>query len=124
MYQQAPRPLRTFIEAYLEALLWSECLEDGTPVDAEYDLSDLESEALEEIEENCCEFFDMAFDHILETSMTFDQAGHDFCLTRNGHGAGFWDRGLGRVGDVLTDMSTSFGTQNVYVGDDNKLYVA
>ena len=23
------------------------------------------------------------------------QAGHDFWLTRNGHGVGFWDRGLG-----------------------------
>jgi hypothetical protein len=28
-------------------------------------------------------------------------AGHDFWLTRNGHGAGFWDRGLGEVGENL-----------------------
>lgn len=30
-------------------------------------------------------------------------AGHDYWLTRNGHGAGFWDRGLGPVGDRLAD---------------------
>ena len=30
-------------------------------------------------------------------------------LTRNRHGAGFWDRGLGRVGDILTEVAHSFG---------------
>lgn len=29
-------------------------------------------------------------------------AGHDFALTANCHGVGFWDRGLGELGDVLT----------------------
>lgn len=30
------------------------------------------------------------------------QAGRDFILTVNHHGAGFWDRGLGQYGDELT----------------------
>ncbi|AXQ69622.1 hypothetical protein HOU03_gp146 [Caulobacter phage CcrSC] len=30
-------------------------------------------------------------------------AGRDFWYTRNGHGVGFWDRGLGEVGDKLSD---------------------
>lgn len=38
-----------------------------------------------------------------------EQAGHDFWLTREGHGAGFWDRGLGRAGDVLTKAAKAFG---------------
>lgn len=29
--------------------------------------------------------------------------GHDYVLTTGGHGAGFWDRGLGDVGDRLTE---------------------
>lgn len=33
------------------------------------------------------------------------QFGHDFYLTREGHGAGFWDRGLGELGDYLTKLS-------------------
>ena len=32
-------------------------------------------------------------------------AGHDFYLTREGHGAGFWDRGLGELGDRLSKAS-------------------
>jgi len=37
------------------------------------------------------------------------QVGHDFCLTRNRHGAGFWDRGLGTRGDVLTKAAHAYG---------------
>ena len=38
------------------------------------------------------------------TSMgyTWEQVGHDFWLTSQGHGAGFWDRGLEELGDTLT----------------------
>jgi hypothetical protein len=34
-----------------------------------------------------------------------DSFGHDFYLTREGHGAGFWDRGLGELGDYLTKIA-------------------
>lgn len=37
-------------------------------------------------------------------------AGHDFWLTRNDHGAGFWDRGLGALGDRLTAAAKVYGS--------------
>jgi hypothetical protein len=37
-------------------------------------------------------------------------AGHDFWLTRNGHGAGFWDRDLGEIGERLTKASEAYGS--------------
>lgn len=37
------------------------------------------------------------------------QAGHDLILTANGHGAGFWDRGLGRAGERLTTAAHALG---------------
>lgn len=43
-----------------------------------------------------------------------DQAMHDFALTRNGHGAGFWDRGLGEVGDRLTEAAKAHGGQDLW----------
>lgn len=52
-----------------------------------------------------------------------EQFGHDFWLTRNGHGAGFWDRGLGGLGDALTEASKTFGSSDLYVGDDGELHV-
>lgn len=55
--------------------------------------------------------------------MTADMVGYDFILTRNRHGAGFWDRGLGEMGDWLTKMAHPFGTQDAYVSDDGIVYV-
>jgi hypothetical protein len=42
-----------------------------------------------------------------------EQVGHDFWLTRNGHGAGFWDRGLGDVGERLTTAAKVYGAQDL-----------
>jgi hypothetical protein len=36
------------------------------------------------------------------------QTGHDFILTANGHGCGFWDRGLGELGDRLTEATRGY----------------
>ena len=51
------------------------------------------------------------------------QIGCDFWLTRNGHGAGFWDRELGRFGDAITASAERFKTLDVVVGDDGQLYL-
>jgi hypothetical protein len=52
-------------------------------------------------------------------------AGHDFWLTRNGHGAGFWDGDLpNEIGQALTTAAHAFGEQDLYVGDDGKVYVS
>lgn len=52
--------------------------------------------------------------------------GHDFALTRNGHGTGFWDRdseGLPRVlGEALTRLCEAFGEANLYLWGDGKAY--
>lgn len=50
------------------------------------------------------------------------RAGHDFWLTRNHHGAGFWDRGLGERGWLLTKRAQTFGEANLTVGDDGLVY--
>jgi len=46
---------------------------------------------------------------------TPEQFAHDFWLTRNGHGAGFWDRGQGATGEALTAMAKVYGEVNLYV---------
>jgi hypothetical protein len=55
---------------------------------------------------------------------SIEQAGHDFWLTRNRHGAGFWDRGLGEVGDKLTEAAHSEGGVDLYVGDDDLVHAS
>ena len=53
--------------------------------------------------------------------------GSDFWLTRVGHGAGFWDRGEGEVGERLSALcghGTRFATVDPYIGDDGRVYLA
>lgn len=62
---------------------------------------------------------------------TDEQAGRDFWLTRNGHGAGFWGRDelenfgaeIGpSLGDRLSGHARSFGAVDMYRGDDSQIY--
>ncbi|UTU07726.1 hypothetical protein CcrC1_gp535 [Caulobacter phage C1] len=48
-------------------------------------------------------------------------AGHDFWLTRNGHGAGFWDRGLEEVGEALTKACKAFGEYYLAMSDNGEI---
>lgn len=53
------------------------------------------------------------------------QAGHDFWLTRNGHGAGFWDGDWPEPDATYLDArSATFGNVDSYVGDDGLIYLA
>lgn len=54
--------------------------------------------------------------------LTPASAGHDFWLTRNGHGAGFWDRGYGDRGQRLTDAAKAYGEVSPYIGDDGAVW--
>jgi hypothetical protein len=62
-------------------------------------------------------------DQYVEMDRSENLAGHDFWLTRNGHGAGFWDRGLGELGDALTQAAKSFGQCDLYVTDDGAIAI-
>lgn len=57
-----------------------------------------------------------------EYNMTY--AGHDFWYTRNGHGAGYYDRGLPpEVESALCGAAHAAGEIDLYKGDDSKLYL-
>jgi hypothetical protein len=50
--------------------------------------------------------------------LDLSQCGHDFWLTRNRHGTGFWDRGYEEsIANKLTELSKKAGEYYVY-GDD------
>lgn len=115
--------LDTFTQSYLETALWSETGEDGTPLDDIYEMSDLSDETLKEAIEDCEAF---QRDHAADLSTRHNgdlYGGHDFLLTRNRHGAGFWDGDWdGGPGKRLTDASHVYGSFHLYVGDDGRIY--
>lgn len=51
-----------------------------------------------------------------------EQMGRDLWLTRNGHGAGYWDRGR-PYGDELSDIAKGMGESYAIVGDDLMAYL-
>lgn len=101
-----------------ECLVWSECDENGNPF-----TGDLSAEALESIRDDVANFASLAAAEITASSLSPEQVGHDFTLTRNGHGAGFWDRGLGELGERLSSLAKSFGSVHVYMSDTGTLEV-
>lgn len=113
-----------FTTAYIEAALWSSTDESdeqgGEPLDANYGLDDIAPETLASIL-NDCEAFQQ--DHAEDIGSEPERAGHDFWLTRNGHGAGFWDGDWDDdIGQRLTDASDVYGSVDLYVGDDGLIY--
>lgn len=113
--------LDTVVQHYIIALLWSETTDDGYPLDStDYELSQA---ARNTAEGDCESFLETARDDIakLPDWYTAEQLGHDFLLTRNGHGAGFWDRGLGELGHTLTAQAKSYGSIHAFINDDFKI---
>jgi hypothetical protein len=104
---------------------WSSEPETGNPTpldDAGYSVDDIADEALASMRSDVAAFLADNADDI--AGLDPGQVGHDFWLTRNRHGTGFWDRGLDAVGTRLTDAAHAYGETNLYVGDDGKLYVS
>ena len=65
---------------------------------------------------DCMRFVGLNWEMIKECSP--EQVGHDLWLTRNHHGAGFWDRpeiyGGQENADRLSDSARSFGQRDIF----------
>lgn len=114
--------LEIILRAYIACALWSSTDDNDEPLDANYDEDSISPESLIAMRKDVLDFV-TANKADLEASRQDDaQIGHDFWLTRNGHGAGFWDRGLGAVGNRLTEACKPYGGVDLYVGDDNLIH--
>ena len=130
---------REFKRGYITAALWSSYDDDETPLDdsEKYGEDKLSAETVQKMESDCDKFIQLNDDDLREyaerraipihdaamAEYTAEEcAGHDFWLTRAGHGTGFWDRGLGELGERLSKASRSFGESWLYVGDDGKIF--
>jgi len=106
--------LLEFVTAYKVCALWADNIDDKA-------LFEIDETTEGKMIDDCKKFMSENAED-LKTMGDMKQAGHDFWLTRNGHGAGFWDRGLGAVGERLTKSAVSFGVVSMYIGDDGKVY--
>jgi hypothetical protein len=119
--------LDEFTLAYIECALWAETDNDDKPLDDTYTIDNLAPETLETMIADCKRFQEenaadlAAFEHPQWTAA--EMGGHDFWLTRNGHGCGFWDGDWPEgASQRLTVAAKKFGEVDLYVGDDGRIY--
>lgn len=135
--------LDTFFAAYLECALWASdddsTPQGGEPLDKNHTAEDIADETLDKMREDCIDFMTA---HPEESDIPamlsvldddgLKRAGYDFWLTRNRHGAGFWDGDWDNLkkfggeganwGEALTKRSEPYGAFDLYIGDDGKVY--
>ena len=134
--------IETFTTAYFEALLWAEHDiddKDNDLLDDRYGIEDIDQQSRDEARAECDLFLAISGEYIeaatlhgeyadrsgqgLHMREAIEIAGHDFLLTRNGHGVGFWDRGLGAIGDNLSAIAESFGSVYIFSNGTNTFYI-
>jgi hypothetical protein len=117
--------LDSFTEAYIECALWStpDLDQEGNSagnLDDKYGESDIAPATLASMREDCADFLQA---NRVDIGDRYAQAGHDFWLTRNRHGAGFWDGDWNtEASERLTEASHAYGPVDLTVGDDRLIY--
>ena len=103
-----------FTRAYVEAALWSSTDDDGTPLDRNYSVKDILGATLTQMKRDCASFQRENRHDLAEG--TASQGGHDFWLTRNREGAGYWDGDWPEpAASDLTKSAHHYGPFDLYV---------
>jgi hypothetical protein len=113
-----------FLRGYVQCALWSTNDDSnefgGGPLDENYSPDDIAPETRAKMVDDADKFAHANYAFIVGRE---EEAGHDFWLTRNGHGAGFWDGDWPEAsGKRLTDAAHAFGEFDLYVGDDGQIH--
>ena len=125
--------------ALAETILYSECDDNSVPLDANYSVQDFDEKSLKKLYGEYQQFLSLVEEKITEkigeewdciddfydlAQPALNQTEYDYILTRNRHGAGFWDGDwCNSVSEILTDAAQAQGEFEVYVGDDQKIYL-
>lgn len=125
--------LERMLAGYVECAAWADCGPDHETYEKEWD------EDVVSVMHHDCEVFvskcgTARLDALAAEAPRYsdERFGHDFWLTRNGHGAGFWDRdelnfvvsadGRYDMGWELTQVAKRMGERTLYLGDDGKVH--
>jgi hypothetical protein len=113
--------LISMAHGYLEAAVFTVYGGDGIEVDDEF-----YPEAVAGAFLVCAGFLRRCGPDIIaacDKGMDLSQIGRDIWFTQNGHGVGFWDRGLGDIGERLSESARSLGEAYVVKVGNDKLTI-
>lgn len=108
--------MNKLLKGYLDCALWSTTGDNGDPLDTMYSIEDIDEDFLEQAELDCDSFYNSVKDILKDESQDLEEVGHDFWLTRNGHGSGFWD-GDYIEGEKLSNVAKGFGEISILESD-------
>lgn len=132
--------LQSFLDGYLQCALWSSTYREDGRGQLDDGVHDWAPASLELVRQEAAKWYAQHGDTITAAYNTGAvrerdhdgqpwnvdaQAGHDFWLTRCGHGAGFWDGDWPEpYASQLSDAARAAGNVDLYVGDDGRIYAA
>jgi hypothetical protein len=109
--------INEILHAYLICALWSSTNNisdtEYEPFDANYDTEDFSVDFVNNAIGDIKQFVTMAGEMLYDWDE--EQIGHDLWLTRNGHGAGFWDRDKPFKKELTELCKHIFNEINLYV---------
>jgi hypothetical protein len=127
MWSMSGVELEAFADGYIEGVAWANVINEDWS-DSNLDGVELPTDVEETLRQDARDF--LAGEHIEAfvraavrrlPGYSFESAGIDYALTRNGHGAGYWDRGLGMLGEALTQLAKPYGSRYLMVSLDGTI---
>lgn len=105
--------------SYLDTLLFSESDDEGSSLDATYGRRNIHPSAIKQAIEDCQSFLESLSPKAKRAvNGNLERSGHDLVLTRNHHGAGFWDGDWDdSIQEELTRSAHALGEVYTYVVD-------
>ena len=114
---QEEKNFRDFLVGYMKCIYFTEDI----PQSYKFSYGDTFNMCID-----CGRFLKISDDMKAIPENLYEQAGHDFWLTRNGHGTGFWDRPEmygHKNADILSEISRSFRDQDIIVDADKCMVI-
>jgi len=115
-----PLNVDEILDSYLKAALWAEGGDANPELDTK-SIIDIDETSREEAIGDITRFLAKAKELAPEelSTLSASEIGHNLWLSRNGHGAGFFDD----YNDKLQDIAKNMKEKIVEVGDDGKVYI-
>ena len=125
--------MKTQLEEFTQAVIGALYLTDTGDIDQPTSDAELNEETRLDLVADCRSFWRHYGCYIMADTCECNresgeyskaaQAGHDFWLTRNGHGVGFLDGDWSeKYAEMLSDGAKSYGPFETFLGDDGRIY--
>ena len=123
------QPAGAFLIGYITALLWTEEEQLQVPEPGLAEELRISPQLVKDARSDCADFMRDAsaiLNSILlmDGTYTLEQAGIDLWLSRNGHGAGYFDRGSAWEWSWLQERARQLGSKDAYLGDDGYVHMS